>query len=829
MVIVDDYCRGMWIIRLKYKHEMRAKLKLWQAQVETKWSKILGKPVRVQALKTDNAGEFISKVFRDYLFDERVDHELSVPRCSPQNGVAERSILRLTIMVRHALVSRRLEPVFWVDAFDFAAHLSWMLPTRANPGEISPWQRVTGLIPDPKHLRVFGSTVYSYVTLPERERLEKARTGNTVSGKILPACEVGIFLGYSHKHVGYRCFFPHRNRVLIRRHVIFDERPLLTVDALESFRRQSTLASSIADKSVSIAVDPAAVRDFDPHITTWHRSFIGHRFTKMFVPEGSNVRRPFPGRITDVWYDEAGDQVCWDVQYPDGDHEDLNAAELSEFVPEVANPPQSAVADPPAPDAAPEAKLADTPSVFFSGTPPGRLSYDLPTADRTDLRSLGIAALAFAPMAALMLLRAHAGFGGFTGVSFFVRYMCLFGAFAHVTSTNTHGIQHMSLLPLAAWGGNRYLQPSSCLGCPLASSIPYQFEELSSKSQHFLAMSSSSATRAVFVQWIYLVDSNGNLIQTLARDVPIPKNAKAAVNDPLYGKHWRKSIDDEIQAMFDNGVWEMVKLPNDPTINLVDTKLVFKCKALSNGLIDRFRSRLVARGFTQIEGIDYWQTFAPVVRGASFRLQICDAVRRGLKLYQMDFKSAFLQSPIDGEIYIKPPPQVKVPRGYVLRLLKGLYGLKQGAFLWFQALSTLLLAIGFTRCPVDPALWVLDTDEGYISLSTWVDDCSVATSDDSLWTKVYERIKSVFPVGEFGPLQWHLGMRVRQAIGTVELDLAKYIGDMLAKYGLSDASTSNAALQLMPQLVSHPRRTVPNRTTRNWTSDATHFVVCLAA
>ena len=95
----------------------------------------------------------------------------------------------------------------------------------------------------------------------------------------------------------------------------------------------------------------------------------------------------------------------------------------------------------------------------------------------------------------------------------------------------------------------------------------------------------------------------------------------------------------------------------------------------------------------------------------------------------MDFKSVFLQSPIDGEIYVKPPPQVKVPRGYVLRLLKGLYGLKQGAFLWFQALSTLLLAIGFVRCPVDPALWVFNSDKGYVSLSTWVDDCSVAMTD----------------------------------------------------------------------------------------------------
>ena len=72
---------------------------------------------------------------------QRVDHELTVPRCSPQNGVAERAILRLTIMVRHALISRCLEPIFWADAFDFAAHVSWLLPTHANPGDVSPWQQ----------------------------------------------------------------------------------------------------------------------------------------------------------------------------------------------------------------------------------------------------------------------------------------------------------------------------------------------------------------------------------------------------------------------------------------------------------------------------------------------------------------------------------------------------------------------------------------------------------------------------------------------------------------------------------------------------------------
>ena len=104
-VLVDDYCRGMWILRLKHKSEMRVQLELWKAKVETKWSKILSKPVRVETIRSDNAGEFISKSFSEYLFNERVDHELSVPCCSPQNGVAEHAISQLTTMVCHVLIS----------------------------------------------------------------------------------------------------------------------------------------------------------------------------------------------------------------------------------------------------------------------------------------------------------------------------------------------------------------------------------------------------------------------------------------------------------------------------------------------------------------------------------------------------------------------------------------------------------------------------------------------------------------------------------------------------------------------------------------------------
>ena len=216
----------------------------------------------------------------------------------------------------------------------------------------------------------------------------------------------------------------------------------------------------------------------------------------------------------------------------------------------------------------------------------------------------------------------------------------------------------------------------------------------------------------------------GDMSDVLARDVRVPLNLEDALNDPRWAAEWRKALANEMQNMVDAEVWELVPLPPGGVDHFVDTKFVFKVKSTPSGSIDKFKVRLVGRGFTQIYGMDYFQTYAPVVRGCTFQMQMCDAVQRGLKKAQIGFTGAFLQADIDGEIYLKLDSScgVDVPPGYCVKLKKSLYGTKQAAFLWNAALVSLLVREGFKRSVADPCMFIRDDERGYTSATVWVDD-----------------------------------------------------------------------------------------------------------
>ncbi|KAK1605613.1 hypothetical protein QYE76_029286 [Lolium multiflorum] len=157
------------------------------------------------------------------------------------------------------------------------------------------------------------------------------------------------------------------------------------------------------------------------------------------------------------------------------------------------------------------------------------------------------------------------------------------------------------------------------------------------------------------------------------------------VNDAIEDPDWLIAMQEELNNFKRNDVWTLMKRP-DHCRNVIGTKWVFKNKQDEHGIFIRNKARLVAHGYSQVEGVDFGETFAPVVRLESIRILLAFAAHYGFKIQQMDVKSAFTNGPLHEEVYVKQPPGFVDPHfpDHVFKLNKALYGLKQAPRSWFE-------------------------------------------------------------------------------------------------------------------------------------------------
>jgi len=182
---------------------------------------------------------------------------------------------------------------------------------------------------------------------------------------------------------------------------------------------------------------------------------------------------------------------------------------------------------------------------------------------------------------------------------------------------------------------------------------------------------------------------------------PVPANYRSALADP----NWRAAMVDEFQALVDNGTWRLV--PRPPGANVVTGKWIFKHKFHSDGSLARHKARWVVRGFSQQHGIDYDETFSPVVKPATIRTVLSLAVSRHWPIRQLDVKNVFLHGHLDETVYCQQPPGFADPShpDYVCLLQKSLYGLKQAPRAWYQRFATYIHQLGFVPSVSDTCLF----------------------------------------------------------------------------------------------------------------------------
>ncbi|TPX57259.1 DNA-directed DNA polymerase [Powellomyces hirtus] len=248
--------------------------------------------------------------------------------------------------------------------------------------------------------------------------------------------------------------------------------------------------------------------------------------------------------------------------------------------------------------------------------------------------------------------------------------------------------------------------------------------------------------------------------------------ATAVAPDNQEARAWQRAVESELESLATNKTWVVTPLP--PGCRAITAKWVFKRKRNADGTIAKYKARLVARGFTQIEGIDFTETFAPVVRMQTLRLLIALALNLGFLIHQLDVVTAFLNGILYEEIYMRPPPGVSVPDGYVLKLLRSLYSLKQAGREWHIRLCDYLTQhMGFVVSHTDPSLFIRRVPE-LILLAVYVDDILVAACSDATIVGVKRQLTDEFKMTDSGLLEYVLGIRITRTAHACELSQASY-------------------------------------------------------
>jgi len=266
-----------------------------------------------------------------------------------------------------------------------------------------------------------------------------------------------------------------------------------------------------------------------------------------------------------------------------------------------------------------------------------------------------------------------------------------------------------------------------------------------------------------------------------------PRNYKSAMSAPDADK-WTEACNNEVSTLIANGTWELVELP--PGAKVVNSGWVFKVKLNPDGSVERYKSRVVAKGYSQRPGFDYTEVFAPTFRPASLRLIMALAAKEGYKMRSVDISSAFTYGDLDEVIYMRQP------EGYhqggsnmVCKLHKSLYGLKQSARQWNKKLREVLEGIGFKRLQSDNSIFIYSRDGVKIITPVFIDDITLVSKDDKAMEDTVRELQKHFKLRDLGDTTFLLSVQVKQDFEahTISLSQSHYIDDLLERFQMDKA------------------------------------------
>ncbi|CAI7871904.1 unnamed protein product [Closterium sp. NIES-54] len=290
-----------------------------------------------------------------------------------------------------------------------------------------------------------------------------------------------------------------------------------------------------------------------------------------------------------------------------------------------------------------------------------------------------------------------------------------------------------------------------------------------------------------------------------APDIPTPRSYAEAIEGP-YSSQWQAAMDTEMASRKSTGTY-IDEVP-PPRANIVSGMWIFRVKRPPCSP-PVFKARYVARGFSQREGVDFFQTFSPTPKMTTLRVLLHVAAQRDYELHSLDFSTAFLQGCLHEEIWLRRPPSFTGSffAGTQWSLRRLVYGLRQAPHEWHDTLRTTLAALGFAPSTADPLLFLYtDTTLPPFYVLVYVDDLVFATADTEALAHVKSELQNRHTCTDLGELTRYIGLRITRdrAQHTITLTQSHMVQQVLQRFGFTYSSPQSTPLPTGHSLSAPP-------------------------
>lgn len=691
---------------------------------------------RVLSFRTDQGSEFTSNAMKSLCVQEGIVIEMSSVYTPEQNGEAERANRSVIEMARTNLSASGLGLDVWSEAVKYAVYTRNRIPC-ARSGNIKPFEKFYGRKPDLSHLVQFGQPAHALNTSRNLTKFD-ART-------------IEVFIvGYGSRVNTYRCLKRESNEILI------------TSDVVPANHRPKT-ASVSHDNGSFIIVGASSASEVE--------TAEGDHSQGNVCTEETNTNDDHPD-VRDNLDIQQEDEERQTTPPPPPPPRVISTPRMPEFrstssgnrCPQDKQTSDKAQQDHQIGQSKQQTEQFDAvrPTVGTPGTPQASRRISQPLI-------LHRPAIHYPQLSGLSSRsddRNRPSTNAQSGTSNVQRRVVFDSAPTQQVQTNTQTAEQS---PVATATARRSLSPRS-VAATLSNLVSRPKRNVNSTYMRYNA--------AIVVDYE-------------------PTSYADAINGPDSAE-WRKAIKAELDAHSKNKTWMIV--PRRTDCKEISSRWIFKIKHDGPGGATRYKARLVARGYTQEEGVDFNEIFSPVVRMESIRLLFSLAVQFDLKYVQFDITTAFLNGVVEEELYLSPPEGLDISDKHTCRLIKSLYGLRQAPRAWNSALKEVLEQYNMKATYSDPCVYVA-TEPEVIYLAVYVDDGLVFSKSQKAIDKFLAFMKQKFEVKQLDA-KCFLGLQIEhnQSDGSILLHQTDYSKRVLMRYNMADAKEVATPLELNHKL-----------------------------